>query len=221
MTEPPRILALDVATKMGVADGCVGEKPVFYTKKFAGEEHEEIFADALRWIAEYLQVNKPDIVAIEAPLNLAATMGQSNPATVVRLNGLWAVIASAVKVKGGIIYRHVNVQTARRAFIGSGNLPGAEAKRRVFNMCKAIGWEPKDKDQGDAGCVHFWASTQFAPNLAPVITPMLQQRIATTIGNQEVTDIFAKKPRTAPASKTQEHIDRHAARALFEKGGKF
>lgn len=196
----PMILSLDIATKTGVCEGRAGEAPRFYSLTFAqdGDDHEDAFMRALRWIAERLHVDKPDAVYVEAPVNPAAFIGRyneetgrvgmsTNPDTTIRLMGLWAVIAAAAKVKG-IKYRRVNVQTARKSFIGAGNLKGAEAKRRGFEMCKLLGWTPKNRDESDAACIHFHAMTLEAPYLAPVITPMMQSKIAMRIGGVDMGD---------------------------------
>lgn len=200
MPDAPNILALDIASTTGVCEGRVGFAPRFYTMQFArrGDEHEDAFERALRWIAERLRVDKPDAIFVEAPINPAAFMGRvdpetgrlglsTNPDTTIRLMGLWAVLAAAAKVKG-VRYRRVNVNSARKAFIGAGNLKGAEAKRRCFEMCKTIGWAPENRDESDAGCVFYWGACQIAPNLAPVITPMMQNRVATTIGGVDIGD---------------------------------
>lgn len=179
----PRIMALDLATTTGIAVGSVGEKPRFSTMRFAkeGDEHEDVFERALRWFAEYVQVDKPDAIYVEAPLNLGAAMGQTNANTVLRLNGLWAVIAAAAKVKR-IKYRRARVQEIRKNFLGSGNLKGDEAKKRAFAMCGLLGWEPKNKDEGDSGALWHWAACIEAPSLAPMITPAMQRAVANRAG---------------------------------------
>jgi hypothetical protein len=194
-----RILALDVATVTGVCDGVAGEEPTFSTVRFGsdGEEHEEAFERALRWIAERLRDHPPDAVRAEATINLAAFMRfnpktkkaelATTPATIIRLTGLSAVIAAAVKVKG-IPYEHVRVGTARKGFIGHGNLKGPEAKRRSFEMCKLIGWHPSNRDESDAGAIWFHGVSQLAPHLLPRITPMDQAAIAMRIGGVEIDD---------------------------------
>lgn len=206
----PYILALDIATVTGVCEGRAGEAPIFYTEKFArpGDEHEDVFARGLTWIAERLQVSNPNAVFVEAPINPAAFMGEydekkgrvamtTNPDTTIRLMCLWGILAAAVKVKSKylvdagkppIIYRRVHVGTARKAFIGVGNLKGAEAKRRAFEMCKALGWSPNNRDESDAAAVWNFGVAQLAPRLAPIITPMLQAKIATTIAGVDVGD---------------------------------
>ena len=194
----PRILALDLATKTGVAVGCAGENPMFSTVTFAndGDDHEDVFERALRWFAEYVQVDKPDAIYLEAPLNLGAAMGHTNADTILRLNGLWAVISAAAKTKR-IKYRRARVQEIRKNFLGSGNLKGDEAKKRAFAMCGLLGWEPKNLDEADAGALHFWASCMEAPSSAPMITPAMQRAVATRVSGAEIenADDFFKKAR--------------------------
>ena len=114
----------------------------------------------------------------------------SNPETTIRLMGLRAVLAAAAKVKG-IRYRRSRVQTVRKTFIGHGNLKGAEAKRRCFEMCKLLGWSPNNRDESDAAAVWFDACCQVAPNLAPIVTPMMQASVANRIGGVEIEDADA------------------------------
>ena len=203
MTDAPYILALDIATTTGVCEGRSGEIPRMYTMRFGnpGDDHEEVFARALRWIAERLLVDRPDAIYVEAPVNPGAFVGRydeekgrvamtTNPETTIRLMGLWAIMAAAAKVKG-IRYGRVHVQTARKLFIGAGNLRGVEAKRRCFELCKLLGWDAHNRDESDSACVWNWGVAQVAPNLAPIVTPMMQASIANRIGGVEIEDADA------------------------------
>ena len=210
MTSPaPYILALDIASQTGCCEGRVGETPRFSTMRFArkDDEHEDVFLRALDWFDEKLSVSKPDWVYVEAPVNPAAFLGEydpskgrvtmtSNPDTTIRLIGLWAVIAATAKLQQ-IPYRRAHVSTARKAFLGVGNLRGQEAKRRAFDLCLALGWSPNSRDASDAASVWYYASTIVAPKLTMPISPMLQKQIATTIGGVEIDDAesFFKKAR--------------------------
>ena len=193
MIARPRILALDVASTTGICVGFAGEKPTFSTIKFVqdGDDHEDVFGRALRWLAEYLQVDRPDAIYIEAPLS-PGIHGQTNADTTLRLIGMWAALAAAVKVKG-IKYRRAKVSTVRKEFIGHGNLKGHEAKRRVREMCRLLDWQTRNDNESDAGAIFWWASTREALNLAPVITPMMQQQCANIVGGADMSDaIFSK-----------------------------
>lgn len=196
----PYVLALDLATVTGVCEGRAGEIPRFYSQRFGkdGDEHEDAFERGLRWIVERFKVGGVDAVFIEAAINPGAFVGEydkergkvkmtTNPETTIRLMGLWAIMAAAARVKR-IRYRRVHVQTARKAFIGHGNLRGPEAKRRCFEMSKLLGWAPNTRDESDAACIWTFGVTQMAPNLAPIITPMMQSRIATTVAGVQIDD---------------------------------
>ena len=87
--------------------------------------------------------------------------------------------------------RPVNVKTARVGFIGSGNLKGPEAKRRVRQMCKLLGWSASNNDESDALAVWHRACVVVDPNLAAVITPSMMGKAATTVGGADLSEIFA------------------------------
>jgi hypothetical protein len=209
-SKAPYVLAIDIATVTGICEGRAGEVPIFYTQRFGrpGDEHEDVFEQGLTWIAERLQISNPDAVFVEAPVNPAAFMGKydeekgrvamtTNPDTTIRLMCLWGIIAAGVKTKSThlvsagkppILYRRVHVGTARKLFIGAGNLKGPEAKRRGFEMCKALGWSPSNRDESDAACVWNFGVAQVAPRLAPIITPMMQAKCAVMIGGVRIDD---------------------------------
>ena len=206
MAVAPYLLSIDVATTTGVCEGRVGQPPCFETLRFGrdGDDHEEAFCRALRWIAVRLDSEpRPDAVFVEEPVNPGAFIGKynpakgkvdltTNPATTIRLVGLWAVIAAAVMVKG-IRYQPIDVRTARAEFLGNGGLKRDEAKRRAFEMCKLLGWSPSNRDEGDAGCVHYYGSIILAPRLAPVVTPMMWGKVATTIAGVEIFGAAAER----------------------------
>lgn len=156
------ILALDVATTTGWAFGRVGDRPLSGATTFGRKNgcEEDIWFDALKFINDRLIVLQPDMVAIEAPMQ----GGKSSQASIGLLLGLQAVIRTAVRARRPSIAHLVHCQSARKFFIGHGNLPGKEAKQRVKDRCVAIGWltvEDATFDKADALCV--WA---FAAGLA-------------------------------------------------------
>jgi len=177
----PKILALDAATNTGVAIGSAGDVPIFQTLRFAGSdpdaEHEQSFAAALRWIAQLLQVNRPDFIYIEAPLSPGIS-GATNANTTLRLIGLWATLSAASIVKG-VPYRKAKVGQVRKGFLGHGNLPGAEAKRRVQVVCELLGWDPRNNNEADAGALFHHACRIHAPERVPPITAEMHARAAT------------------------------------------
>lgn len=186
MSEARTIVALDLATTTGCAelDDAPDARPRFYSVRFAspGDEHTATFARARRWIDGRLSVGDVKSLYVEAPLRMGAMAGQTNADTVLRLNGLWAVISAAAGV-WRVKYRDVNVQEARRVFLGSGTLRRDDAKSRAMQMARAIGWEPNTLDEADAAAVLYLAMTKERCKAAPPISPMLHHRIATAAEN--------------------------------------
>ncbi len=173
MSEAPYILALDVATQMGVAEGRAGEPPRSYTVRLGDAECSmaERAGKATRWIAEQLLIDKPDWIYIEAPLTPNAS--KSADATVVALT-LFGAIAGPAECKLRNV-RTGNVQTVRKAFLGHAR--PSNPKQRAKAMCEALGWSPKTLDEADALALHWWATTKVAPRFYTPITPLLQAKI--------------------------------------------
>ena len=196
MIEPRTIVAIDCATVSGVAEVEPGAKPRFYSVRFAspGDEHPETFKRALVWIARRLAIGDVAAVYLEAPLRMGAASGQTNADTVLRLNGLWAVISAAAKSRG-VRYRDVSVQDARRVFIGERGLRREEAKERAMRMAHLIGWDPNNLDEADAAAVLLYALTKEAPDYAPVITPLMHHQIATAAENERILRDREKRER--------------------------
>jgi hypothetical protein len=205
VSERPFILALDIATVTGVAEGEVGSIPLLYSEKFKTskeDSHADVFGRCLKWMANRLDARngqrKPDAVYIEAPLPPGGHGLKTHPDVALRLLGMWGAMAGAVKCKRGIVYREASVQQVRRVFIGHGTVDGGgqEAKRRVMAMCRLLGWSPNDDNAGDAAALWHYAGTRHAANYTAIITPMMWDRCAAKIGRNEVDpkSIFKKVP---------------------------
>lgn len=164
------ILALDVATVTGWAYGTVGRPVSSGSLRFGPATptcDEDVFYAAMVWLNDQLGTLRPNVVAIEAPIQSAAAGGRSNPKTMGRLIGLQAVLRTVVRARLPSVARLVNVQSARKSFIGSGNLPGEEAKRRVRARCLELGWvdaAAASFDRCDALCVFAKASLDLDPD---------------------------------------------------------
>lgn len=173
-------LALDIASRCGVAEGLPGERPRLFSvdfKKSADDEMEDICSRGVLWIAERLKVDHPALVIVEAPIPAAAMNGNTNANTTALAFGLLGAIAGCIRCKG-IPVRRANIQRVRKHFIGRGNLPGDEAKRRVAQQCRALGWDAPNHDAADAAAVWSWACSQFAPAKAQRVEPLFIQKRA-------------------------------------------
>lgn len=174
------MLALDVATTTGWAFGPIaidGRPTLSGHIRFGreGASDAETWKRALIWLTEQIGVLNPTVVALEAPINSANPAGGSNAQTLGRLIGLQAVLRTVVEIKLASSAKLIHVQSARKLFIGKGNLPGKEAKKLVQQRCIDLGWLPPDEaqpDRADACCVWAKAVADLCPGFAASLTPV-------------------------------------------------
>lgn len=186
MASVPDIMAMDAATTTAVCRGKPGTVPTFKTKKFRGEDHLQVCGSAIGWISRELTDDPPDMAYIEKPLPLGAAIhGKSNAKSIVRLNTLYGILGGACLLKGLPVVG-VDVQQARQAFIGSGQLERDEAKRNCLAMCKELGWPASNLDEADAACIWYWGCCCEAPRLAAVIHPGLHRKVASRTMAEEL-----------------------------------
>jgi Holliday junction resolvasome RuvABC endonuclease subunit len=189
----PLILAGDLATTSGFAEGYPGDVPTLTTQRWGGESdsHLKICSRALGFIARRLTDDLPDALYIEKPMPIGAAIhGKSNARTIVRLNTLYGIIGAAAICKGIKVYE-VDVQQARAVFIGDGQIKGDEAKRRAKGMCKMLNWPCRNVDEADAAAIwHFGCCVQ-APRRAVIIHPGMHKKLATILSNMQVAELFA------------------------------
>lgn len=173
MEENTEIWFLDAASTTGVAEGRPGDKPRLYSMKFSREydEPEDIFGRAVSWLAGRLQVSQPSEVWIEAPIPGAMMHGRTNAQTTAILFGLWGALSGVAKARRIPCYR-ASIQTVRKVFIGHGNLPGPEAKRRCLATCALLGWDAPNHDAADAAAGWYWAVRRLRPKLMPDTAPL-------------------------------------------------
>lgn len=195
------IMALDISSRaMGICEGRPGEKPRFETVRLKRPDDtaEDAFAEAIAWAALRFRSFPPDRLVIERRLPTMNAFRQdeegkvrptTNPTTVYLLCGLSAIITGAARRIGirnvpghGVDGYGVAVSTARKAFIGKGNMKGEDAKRLAMQVSKTLGWEPTDLDQADAACVWSWACQQLAPDKAPGTHPLQLQALQARLG---------------------------------------
>lgn len=177
------VLALDVATVSGWAFGPIvpGQGPsVSGHHRFGreGEDDPRVWAAALVWLNQMIAVHNPTIVAIEAPINTAAPSGGSNAATLSRLIGLQAIIRAVVEIKLPVSAKLIAVQSARKLFIGHGNLPSKQAKAEVQARCIELGWldyEGMQPDRADACCLWGKACADADPDFSAAF-PKIKRR---------------------------------------------
>jgi hypothetical protein len=170
-----RILALDLATTTGCADGDPSAHPRCWTWRLglAGDSRAAKLSRLLRYMERYLAENRPDAVFYERglPLGAAHQIGQSE-ATVALLRGAIGV-AEAVAVRVGVPrIEGLSVQEARRHLLGQGRIPAGEGKDAVWRMCRMLGWPVTNTDEADAACIWALGCSLANPRFAYLSTPL-------------------------------------------------
>lgn len=172
----PLILALDVASTTGCAEGRPGEKPRTWKWRLGSEgatRPERLFS-LLCHLSEHLAVSKPRIIAIEAPINVRGMD------TLLFLVGAVGVCEAVAKGRGINDIMHANVQDVRGYFIQRRNFPSPKnggvkdaGKIAVMHRCHELGWEPQGYDESDAAAAWAWACHTRYPRHAQHVEPLL------------------------------------------------
>ena len=203
------IMALDISSRaMGVCEGRPGEKPRFETVRLKRPDDtaEDACAAAIGWAANRFLNFPPDRLVVERRVSTFMPMKEdeegklrptSNPATMELLVGLQLSIRGCAKRVGirnvpghGTDGYAVSVSTARKAFLGKGNLKSGDAKRAAMHVCRLLGWEPQNEDEADAACVWVWACQQLAPEKAPGTHPLQLQALQARLGRGRQRDAY-------------------------------
>lgn len=193
MTDRRDILALDLASTVGWAEGPPGELPrsgiikLGSAEATAGERYWAMF----RWLWERLGAFKPAEIVYEAPLPPAFARGSTNVDTTAFLFGVPAVVETVAQARGVYRVTKANVQDVRGHFIGGRgflyrgkpivgrrNLASAEAKHCTMERCRELGITPATHDEADAIALHSYISAIRAPATASRETPLFARATA-------------------------------------------
>ncbi len=148
-----RILALDISKAgTGVAIGDATDPPRSFVASFTGATRGHVWWNFGIWLREQLAVEKPDLVAFEAPI-YGRKIKSSAPTTIL-LRGL----ASVTEMLCAPRVRCVSVPTStwRKHFLGHG-FPH-DPKQAALNQCALLGWDVGGShDRAEACGVFAWA----------------------------------------------------------------
>jgi len=163
---PPRIVALDLASRCGVADGVFGGTPSLSFVDFARDPSDtdrDKFGRCMRWIARFLADGKPELLVIEAPVP------KYDSSLVLGFRAILLGFAFCKQLKA----QEVEVKTWRKYALGQGNLKGSIAKARCIELCKQLDWHlpltkggNPDHNAAEAAGIWLWACAQMNPRLA-------------------------------------------------------
>jgi hypothetical protein len=156
-----KILALDVATKTGVAEGRPGEVPRLQTIDFRGDDGlTGLYGRATLWMATKLRDDPPDLVVIEKPVPPSAAFGHTNADTTMITIGMFGLLCGIVHCKS-IRLEIAPISTWRKHFLGNGRLPGPIAKAMALERCALLGWTAIDHNAAESAGIWSWAGATF------------------------------------------------------------
>lgn len=160
-----KILTFDIAIKTGWCFGEIGGKLTGGTEKHApsGADHSVLFSKAMVWIADQINLHRPNRVAVEFNQNTMVgkqQKRQTNIDTILVHCGLRAIIL-AVCNEMRVQCRVVPYTEAAKAFIGPNKikLAGDDSKDPVKRECRIRGLEFIDDNHSDA--IALWHQQAF------------------------------------------------------------
>ena len=170
--ELPRILALDLARRMGWAYGTPGTLPRHGSVTLGppGSDIDTIGAAFVRWLTDFKKLSPVDVLYVEAPVSASHMAGKTNATTLLNLYGLYALSVVIGAMAGIGKRRVVQVQQVRKHFLGTAR--PADKKRAVIARCRMLGWQPQDDNAADALALWDFACAVEAPNAAIATAPL-------------------------------------------------
>lgn len=157
------LLALDLATHTGFAEGTIGDTPRFGSIRFApsGSGRPALFGGAVSWIGTMMQGFRPQIIAYENPFAPSVMRGHTNRSTALVLLGLPAIIQGIGYRMGVFNFCGCKPETVRQYFINQKRLPRAEAKRAVMQRCRELGHDVKNDNEADALALWYYVDAML------------------------------------------------------------
>ena len=151
-----KVLALDISgASTGVAIGPGDGPPRNFAVSFEGASRGHVGASFAKWLREILILEKPDLVAFEAPLVMAT--GSASMDSIRLLTGLAFQVEVICAIRE-ITCQPVQVQSWRKVFLGHGR--PANPKKAALAMCAVLGWDVGGShDRADA--VGVWTFAHY------------------------------------------------------------
>lgn len=194
-----KVLALDLASSMGVAVGVSGCPPKTTTIHLGKGSEDARFSRLLTVVAKLLAEHQPDLVAIEAAVG--------GPKTSHYLVGLSAC-ARGVCFNRGVRVELCNIATVRRHFLGKHltmkHFPGKNAaaakkaiKAQVIARCGLLGWHVESDDEADAAATFSFASSTWGKAQAAPLGGLFSGACADNHGSRKKDrPVAGVQPRT-------------------------
>ena len=153
------ILALDIASTTGWAEGLPGDRPISGAVQFKGTQAERMGA-MLAFLGARLSTFRYRLVIFEAPLD-PRWMGKATNFNTSRLLLALSGGAEAVANQTGHTPKEADVGDVRRHMLGC-RPKAADAKQMVKDKARALGFEPRDDNEADAILLWHYARDMIA-----------------------------------------------------------
>lgn len=162
------LLALDIATHTGWAEGDLGGVPKSGSIRFAnvGDHRANTFAGAIQWLGTRLQAFRPHIIAYEKPFTPDVMRGHTNRNTALILLGLPAVIQGVAYRMGVHSLCGCAPNTIRKYFLGFKPERGANIKKLVMARCRELGHDVKNDNEADAIALWYYVDAMLSTGLS-------------------------------------------------------
>lgn len=173
----PVVLALDLARRMGWAEGHPGDVPRVGTVELAreGASHAAIHGGMIKWLGTRLLAFQPSAIVFEAPIPPPHMRGKTNFNTTRVLLGLAAVVEGVCFCKGVHNLTEASVGDVRMHLLGR-RPPAATAKQQVISRVRMLGVDTKDPDAADAAALWFYQTSIMYPRWARALdTPLFRK----------------------------------------------
>lgn len=173
-----RVAGFDIATSCGVADGEPGKRPRCWTwslAKPAGRPAK--LALLMAYCERYFAENRLDAVFYEAGMTARVAMHVGcRDDTFALLRGAIGIVEACAARACIPTIRAVNVQDARKHFVGRRSFPKGQSKQAVWQHCKLLRWPAANLDESDALAIWDWGCAQVNPRTSYVSAPLFAGR---------------------------------------------
>lgn len=159
---PGDILALDLATTSGWAEGPIDGTPRYGSERFApaGAARAAVLGKAITYFQRRFMAFRPAVVVFEAPLPPSFMRGHTNFNTSRTLLALPGIIEGLCAINGIDRVMEAKVSDIRRFFIG-GNPRGEEGKKQTIARLVSMGFAPQDDNAADALALWHYACAEL------------------------------------------------------------
>lgn len=168
------IFCLDLGVSSGFAKGKPGDVPASGTVRLKKPKDgiEVAFANLIAFLADEFSADCPAYLVKERVLSLAAFKELGTSQAVVYAHAGYHAIVEGLCGRFGIEWQDVPDSTARKHFLGVGNLGDrASTKAGVVARCHLLDLMPRDchdDNRADALCIHDWACATLGSRAASI-----------------------------------------------------